>query len=148
MAISDHSKKLRGLLKELVNNLGVNEKDQIYCCDITLSQCFAILEVGKTEELTLNELAESLNVDKSTASRTVNNLAKSKLLAVETDHLNRRFIKIKLTEAGKELYRRLEQRTDVYFSDLVKSIPEDKLEQVIESLHLLVQATENCDCCK
>ena len=94
------SNYLRELIRVLVRNLGILEKSDSNCCGVTISQCHAIVEVGRVGEISLNELAELLTLDKSTMSRTINNLVEDGLVVRELHPEDRRYITIKLTDEG------------------------------------------------
>jgi len=141
------SNSLREILRILERNLGVLEKSEASCCNTTLSQCHAIVEVGRAGELTLNELAEILMLDKSTMSRTINNLVDANLVMREIHAEDRRYITIKLTKDGEEVYKNTEDTMNEYFKNVLSSIPEDKRVDVIESLQLLVTALNDNKCC-
>ena len=71
------SNYLRELIRILVRNLGILEKGDSVCCGVTISQCHAIVEIGRAQKISLNRLAEILTLDKSTMSRTINNLVEN-----------------------------------------------------------------------
>lgn len=137
---------LRELIRLLVRNLGILEKDEASCCGITISQCHAIVEVGRTEEVSLNKLSELLGLDKSTMSRTINNLVDSGLAQRELHPEDRRYITIKLTRDGEKTYNNIEDSMDKYYKNIFESIPEEKREQVLESLSLLTEAVKKNKC--
>lgn len=139
--------KLRNIIKFLVRNLGILEKSEAECCGTTLGQCNAVVEIGRASELSLNELAEILNLDNSTTSRTVNALVNQEIAERQTHPEDRRYLKIKLTERGEEMFNEIEKNMNTYFEDVYEAIPEDKREQVIESLELLLKAIGNNKCC-
>jgi DNA-binding MarR family transcriptional regulator len=139
--------ELRELTRLLVRNLGFLDKSEASCCGTTIGQCHSIIEIGAAQEISLNELADILKLDNSTISRTVNNLVEQQLVVREIDPQDRRYIKIKLTGKGWIVYKSIENNMDVYFASLLKDIPEEKHEQVIESLMLLVKAMKNNKCC-
>jgi len=112
---------LRELIRLLVRNLGILEKSEASCCGTTISQCHAIVEVGRTEETSLNELAELLGLDKSTMSRTINNLVDSGLAQRELHPDDRRYISIKLTDEGQEIYKNIETSQDEYYNIIFSS---------------------------
>ena len=141
-------KNLRETIRWIEKYLGVLEKSQASCCGSTLSQCYAIVEIGRASEMTLNELANILNVDKSTASRIVNSLVKEELVERESDAEDRRYISIKLTEKGIRGFKEIEENMYSYFANVYKSIPKEKQEQVIESLEILFEALKKNQCCK
>jgi DNA-binding MarR family transcriptional regulator len=138
---------LRELLRVLVRNLGMLEKSEASCCGTTIAQCHAIVEIGRGDRVSLNELADVLDLDKSTMSRTINNLVSDNLVVRETHSEDRRYITIKLTERGREVFRSIENSMEIYYKSILKSIPEDKREQVLESLKLLTDAVKQNKCC-
>lgn len=140
-------KYLRELIRILVRNLGILEKGEATCCGTTISQCHAIVEIGRTKQISLNELADLLGLDKSTMSRTINNLVENNLVIRETHAEDRRYVTIELTENGKEVYKSIENSMGIYYKQILESIPEDKREQVLESLKLLTDAVKENKCC-
>ncbi len=118
------------------------EKMNAECCGITVGQYEAIIEVGSNKEMTLKELADRLELDNSTTSRTVNNLVKKRILKTEVDAQDRRYIKIKLTNCGTQIYSKFQSQGGNLFSRLLESVPEEKREQVIESFQILLKSIE------
>ena len=138
---------LRELVRMLMRNFGVLERNEASCCGMTLGQCHAIVEIGRAGEISLNELAEVLTLDKSTMSRAVNNLGDQGYAVREADKADRRYIKIVLTDQGTNMYKSIEGGMELYFEDILGSIPEEKHEQVLESLELLEIALKGKKCC-
>lgn len=140
-------KYLRQLIKVLIRNLGILEKSEFSCCGATLGQCHAIVEIGSAGEISLNELAEMLNLDNSTMSRTVNNLVNQNLAERTTHPEDRRYLQIRLTKEGEVVFKTIEESMNSYFNEILSAIPENKRPQVMESLELLVGALKNIKCC-
>jgi DNA-binding MarR family transcriptional regulator len=138
--IDQGSDSLRELLRILVRNLGLLEKSDASCCGVTIAQCHAIVEIGRAGQISLIELADLLGLDKSTMSRTINNLVESNLAIRDIDSDNRRYISIQLTEKGHEVFTSIENSMHDYYSNIFASIPESKRQQVLESLQLLTQS--------
>lgn len=145
--INQGSEILRELIRVLARNLGVLEKSDASCCGVTLTQCHAIVEIGRKEKISLVDLAELLGLDKSTMSRTVNNLVEDDLAVRELDAENRRYVIIQLTEKGRKVFRSIEESMENYYKSIFGSIPEGKREQVLESLELLTDAVRQNKCC-
>lgn len=138
---------LRETVRLLERKLGLLNDIQSACCGVTFAQCHAIVEIGRAKRISLNELADILGLDKSTISRTVNNLVNNHLAVREIEPKDRRYIMITLTEAGWNTFRKIEAEMNTYFAQVYHRIPEGKREQVVESLHLLLQAlSDNGDC--
>lgn len=137
------SESLRELLRILVRNLGILEKSDACCSGVTIAQCHAIVEVGRSSKISLIELADKLGLDKSTMSRTVNNLVETDLVKREVDPENRRYIIIQLTDEGEEVFKSIEDSMHKYYTNIFTSIPEQKRNQVLESLEILVKSIKD-----
>jgi len=142
-----HESQIREILRSIVKNLGIVEKNKEFCCGITYAQYCAIIEIGRAEEIVLKDLAEKLNLDKSTTSRTVTNLAKLNYVKIETVPTNRKFVKITLTDIGQQFFEGIEKGSEQYFTDVLKLIPEDKHSQILESIEYLHGAMSKLKCC-
>lgn len=142
------AQNLRELLRILIRNLGVLEKSESSCCGTTIAQCHALIEVGRSGEVSLNELADLLALDKSTMSRTINNLVEAGQVVRESHSGDRRYVSIKLTDEGRKIFQTIEISMKQYYENIFLSIPEEKREQVIESLELISQAAKENQCCR
>lgn len=140
--INQGSKVLRELIRILVRDLGILEKSDASCCGVSLTQCHAIVEIGRKEKISLVELSGLLGLDKSTMSRTINNLVESDYVIRESDMENRRYIIIQLTERGRSVFQNIEESMEEYYKGIFNAIPENKRNQVLESLQLLKNAVE------
>ncbi|ASA19878.1 MarR family winged helix-turn-helix transcriptional regulator [Paenibacillus donghaensis] len=138
---------LQNLLRVLDRNIGALEKTQLACCGVTIGQCHAVMEIGLANEISLIDLAKVLNLDKSTMSRTVNNLVTDEWVERITDPENRRYVKLKLSLKGEALHQQINAVMNSYFGSVMNDIPEDKREQVAESLGLLIHALNKNNCC-
>ncbi len=140
MNFTDDTKQLREMIRILERKLGILQEKEYSCCDITLGQCHALVEIGRAKSISLIELAELLNLENSTMSRTVNNLVTSGLAKREIDPQDRRYVTISLTESGSRLFEGIEVDMNSYFGKVYESIPENKKQQVLESLQILIYA--------
>jgi len=151
---NNNADALREVIRLLERKLGLLDDLQSACCGVTFAQCHAIVEIGRANaragerSISLNDLAEILELDKSTMSRTINNLVNSDLAVREIDPNDRRYLNIKLTEKGRQSFREIEAGMERYFTRIYQAIPADKREQVIESLSILLQALNENDCCQ
>lgn len=147
MSEANTARQLREMMRLLERKLGALEDGQITCCGVTMAQCHALVEVGRANNTSLNELAELLNLENSTMSRTVNNLVNNNLAKRETDPQDRRYVAISLTESGKKLFDDIEETRNVYYEKVFNIIPEHKREQVLESMQLLLEAIGKNESC-
>lgn len=145
--INQGSRNLRELIRVLVRNLGILEKSDASCCGVTIAQCHAIVEIGRAKRIALIDLADLLGLDKSTMSRTINNLVEAGLAIRDLDAEDRRYVTIQLTDSGKNVFENTEESMGTYYKSIFSSISEDKREQVLESLQLLTDAVKENKCC-
>lgn len=138
---------LRNLMRAFDKNIGALEKTQLMCCGATIGQCHAIMEIGLAGEISLIDLANVLNLDKSTMSRTVNNLVADHWVDRVIDPNNRRYVKLMLSNKGQVLNEQISAVLNAYFGKIMNDIPENKREQVTESLELLIYALNKSNCC-
>jgi Transcriptional regulators len=146
MSVTEEN-RLRELVRLLERKLGYLQDAQFSCCGITLAQCHALVEIGRAESLSLNSLAELLDLDTSTMSRTVNNLVQSRLAKRTADKKDRRCVCIELSQKGKALFEKIETDRNTYYTRIYESIPEEKRKQVLESMRLLIDAIHE-ECCE
>ena len=139
--------RLRECVRLLTKKLGLLEKSESSCCGVTLSQCHAIVEIGRAGSISVNDLANMLGLDKSTMSRAVNSLVEQHLANREPDPADRRYMIVEVTEAGRALFLDIEARMERYYHLVYDSLPADKRRQVLESLELLVEALPQNQCC-
>ena len=147
MDIRQFRHQLRRLERRLDNALQTGTD----CCGVTLVQCHTLLEIRDNGSLNLNDLAERMELDKSTVSRTVDTLVQDELVDRNPNPANRRAVILGLTPAGNERADRIHQVCDGYFMDILKHIPESEAETVLKGLTILADALEvsigNGTCC-
>lgn len=101
------------------------------CCNtgLTLSQCHLILDIERLNETTVKELSEQQNLDKSTVSRSIDNLFKKGLINREINPESRRETKISLNKNGNNTCYSINEINDTFFAKVLNQIPDDEMEQ-------------------
>jgi len=127
---------LRILEREVANAL----QGQGECCAVSMAQCHVLLELEGAGCINLTGLAGRMSLDKSTLSRTVDGLVNAGLVSRSTDPDNRRQQVICLSAAGKSKAAGINRLCDASYGRLFQLMPENKHQQVLESVSLLAQA--------
>ncbi|SMB97011.1 DNA-binding transcriptional regulator, MarR family [Thermanaeromonas toyohensis ToBE] len=144
--------RLHQLLAELARAMQLLEKSEVGCCGITLSQCHLLLEVSRRKEgeTSLSELAAALGLDLSTVSRVADGLVRRGLLKREADPGDRRRLALFLTDTGRELVEVINRGMNEYVHRILRQIPAEKRQVVLEGLDLLVAAVKKLEggCCQ
>ncbi|MEZ9469968.1 GNAT family N-acetyltransferase [Vibrio lentus] len=122
------SAQLRELSRQLVRQLGMLDKD---CGDIALPpiQAHTLIEVEQ-QPLTVNQLADKLNIDKSNASRAVNNLAKNSLIQTSPHPNDKRSVVASVTEQGKSTLAKLHNQQNQFYDSVLERLTEAETQQV------------------
>ena len=139
--------ELREQLRLLIRGLGLLQKSEASCCGITLSQCHALVEIGRSGVLSPNDLAQALNLDKSTVSRSLDHLERGAYITRSENPQDRRLTDVALTPSGRQVFEELETRQTRFYAEVLADLPPEKVGQVLESLGLLVKALRNKECC-
>ncbi len=142
----EQAEALRERLRGMARTLGLLKDEETACCGMTLSQCQALVEIGRNSPLSLRELATGLLLDNSTMSRTVQQMVTNGWVTRESDEQDRRSVVLSLTDMGTCLYAQTEAEMAVQYERILSLIPQDKQAQVLESLHLLDQAMRTACC--
>lgn len=94
-------------LSALIRVHAFRDRDRICCFDVSVSQCYALEAVLRHGGLTVNGLAAELYLDKSTASRVADALARKGYLVRGRDPRDRRTVRLEATPAGEDLMHRI-----------------------------------------
>lgn len=137
-------KATRREIRQTLRRIQQLANDQINnCCnEITPAQCATILEINDLDEATTGKLAESLGLDKSTLSRTIDKLVQKELVRRKDHPEDRRRIVLCLSPAGEEACCNIMDRSDQFIETVFENIPADQHRGIIEALNTLVDAME------
>ena len=135
------SKEFREKIRVLERSLNMlNQSSDTDCSSLGLSQCHALIEIGRKESIALKELALTLQLDASTTSRTVDALVKKGLVNRTPSEIDRRSIQISLTEAGHALFVKIESDMDQKFDAILTKIDSSQHDMILNSLELILTA--------
>ena len=97
----------------------------------------------------MNELSERMNVDGSTMTRVVDLLVRDGWLVRRREDDDRRVVRVFLAEKAGEAVSRLRDNLDAYYGNIVKNLPEGRVEEVLAVSELLLSALKrsNPKCC-
>jgi putative acetyltransferase len=130
---------LRQASRQLVRELGFLDDGQIGL-GITHSQCHTLIELERSERLTAGELAQALNLDKSTMSRTVAGLVKRGYVAMRAEPGDRRRRQLALTASGRRKVARIHQQADRNVQAALAALGAEDRAAVVRGLSLYAGA--------
>ena len=130
-------RKFREMLRIFERELD-RQNNSSCCYGVTLSQCHTLMELSKTNNITLNQLSEQLSIDKSAASRTVENLVTKEMVERSIPKENRRTTNLKLTKAGINVCQQINNGNDDYYFKALGTIPPDDLIVFLRTFEVMV----------
>lgn len=141
----DKVKIFREYTRQLEIQLGNINKTDCCCCNVTTSQCFVIVEVGRHPGISVKELSTILHMDKSSVSRIVDELVRKEYIERKSSEVDRRWVVLNLLPKGQQHFEKIENDMDLKFKEIFHQIPEEKQDQVIEALQLYIAACDRLE---
>lgn len=105
-----------------------------------MSQAFALHELDRDRPLSQQDLADRLNLEKSSVSRMAAELERRGLIARERDPDNRRFYRLRVTPEGRALHARMRGTFHQRYTDWVAELTGTEREALLTGLAALVRA--------
>jgi DNA-binding MarR family transcriptional regulator len=137
---ADPAERLHELVMEFVLAAGFLQLDRaIPGQPVSVSQAFALHELDTGVPLSQRDLAERLRLDKSTVSRLAAELERKGLLVRERDPDNRRLYRLRLTDAGRAVHRRMAGAIHEQYVQWVRGISHAEQHALVAGLAALVR---------
>lgn len=136
--------KVRSFRKSLRKFERLNQLINTRCCPgITQAQCQVLLEIEELETATTNQLVKNLKLDKSTLSRTVDNLVKLGLVNRAESPDDRRYKKLILTAEGKRRCDTINRENDALYENMFARLNQNARDPILNHFNELIRAMEN-----
>jgi MarR family transcriptional regulator, organic hydroperoxide resistance regulator len=135
------SKDLRRLIQGFVRSFGLLDQSHTPCGRVmAVSEAHALMELMQSPGMGQLELSQHLCLSKSAVSRLVARLEGRELVRMDKHHEDGRACSLRLTAKGKRLAAGVNQSSLDLFDRIISALPNEKQEQLFESLTLLVSA--------
>ena len=134
------SKIFRELIMLFEQKLELLNKQDTCCSEVSLAQCHALVEIGRANTISLKDLANTLGLDISTMSRTVENLVKKNFVFRFHSKIDRRSIDIQLTDVGLNVFADIEMKMNNKFNSLLEQISPKDQSTVFDGLNIIIEA--------
>jgi DNA-binding MarR family transcriptional regulator len=137
---SETLQALRKSFRVIEREIAVLVKNGSSCCGVSLAQCHVLLELENTDSVSLSDLSQSMGLDRSTLSRTVDSMVNDGFVERKTFSEDRREVRIMLTQKGKKHASSINTLCDGYYSELLSHIPKSEYPAVLKILSAVGQA--------
>lgn len=135
-SIRDFRRSLRSLEREVELSLA----SQTDCCGVTSAQCHILLEIEARGSASIGELAEALELDPSTLSRTADGLVKAGLVSREDDPANRRRQLLSLLPLGVAKVEYINAACDEYYESVLGEAEDGRRKAIADAVAFLAGA--------
>lgn len=125
----------RALVGIAVQSLSASDEE------VTLPQYRTLVTLTYGGSRRLADLASSLGVSPSTATRMCDRLVRKDLISRTRDEIDRREVNLEVTVAGRQIVEGVIERRRSDVKELLKLIPFQIRGQLVESLNILAAAT-------
>jgi DNA-binding MarR family transcriptional regulator len=132
--------ELRRVMRRLVRFGGLLEPHDHGGLKVSLSEIMALGELAEVEALSQQDLAALLGLEKSTVSRLAGGLEARGWLVRERDPANRRYYRLRLTEAGRAAAHQVGQDLRRQHKQLLAELTTAELEALTIGLNALGRA--------
>lgn len=134
--------ELREVTRILERNLECINSSDCCLCSISTIQCHTIVEIGRKKDSMLKDLAATLRIDVSTASKIVEELVKKELVIREPSKLDRRSVQINLSDKGIQIFSQIEDDMDMIFNEIFSYIDPTEHDTLLRSMSRYNRAIE------
>lgn len=137
------------MVQKLVRVFQLFERDQIKIHGFTTSQCYTLLEIRKSGDITVSELSDKMNLNASTMTRVLDNLVRDEYVLRDRGESDRRVVTLSLTDKGREAVSVLNRSVNDYYKKIIEYIPQGQIDEILKSVGILLNAFEkaNPNCC-
>ena len=93
-----------------------------------------IINIGKEEGLSQKQLCDRIEIDEALVTRIVKTLISQEIIYKKRNTNDLRAYQLYLTDLGKTLYPKLQNRIDLWWSILLQDLPEELLANYIQTM--------------
>lgn len=134
--------ELQRAMADLVKKYQFRDRNETVCYGLSVSQAYTLRALHERGPLSMGALAQAMHLSVSTLTRVVDQLVKKSLVARVRPDADRRVCRVDLTDAGRELWLRIESELVGSNVDVIESIRPEERETVIRVMGLLSRAVD------
>ena len=129
-------KQVRDFNRVYTNILGLLNK-HILDSPYTLTEVRILLEIKKTTDCTANTLITKLSIDRGYMSRIIKRFETNGLITKESARTDNRKSFLRLTQKGKEVMSKLEDKSNEQVKILIDHLSENNQRKLVESMNFI-----------
>jgi DNA-binding MarR family transcriptional regulator len=149
MGLDRAAARLHRATKELIKRYQFRDRNQICCHGLSVSQCYVLDALAEEGDLTMQRLAERMQLAISTMTRVVAQLVRQGHARRRRDPEDRRVVHVGIKPRGKEIMATINRSLVESQKAILKALPEDQWEGAIAVVEALGQGVRQwqATCC-
>lgn len=140
--LAEDAEALYDALEDLLRVYQFRDRDRICCFDVSVSQCYALEGLVRRGDMTLNDLAAYLYLDKSTTSRVVDALERKGYVTRTPHPKDGRALLLAPTQEGRSLEGRIRESILAEERQLLSDFSPDVRQSMTQLLRRLTRAAQ------
>jgi DNA-binding MarR family transcriptional regulator/GNAT superfamily N-acetyltransferase len=128
--------RIRGFNRFYTNILGLLGQ-HLLDSEFSLADARVLYDIGAMENCTAKKLSEELRIDRGYLSRIIKRFEKDNLIYRVQSAEDRRLYYLYLTDKGKDILSKLNDRSNNQIRQMVGSIPEQEQKSIVESMETI-----------
>ena len=141
--------QLDRLTRRLQRNLECCDRALVTCCDLTVSQAYALLTLQEIGTMTMNDFAVAMRLHGTTMTRMADALVEKGLVERQPASEDRRIVRVVLSAQGQATAERVQESKRQLLSDAFAGYSESEKAAIVQMLDRLTTTVEKLasDCC-
>src|SRR5574341_1752481 len=123
MDLDRAAERLHRATKELIRRYQFRDRSQICCHGLSVSQCYVLDTLAEEGDLTMQRLAQRMNLAISTMTRVVGQLVRRGYARRRADPEDGRVVHVTITPRGKEVVATINQSLIESQKAILKALP-------------------------
>ena len=141
--MDEQTKQLSGLLEDMMYNFGTHDMSSNCCENISHGEFRALRVISRLDRCTMQDIAKSIAVTKSGATRIVSRLEDKKLVRRMNDQNDGRICCVQLSKEGKSLISRLTEEPAKKMTTILSAMEPDMRQILLIGLRAFVETALN-----
>jgi DNA-binding MarR family transcriptional regulator len=141
--LSEQADQLHRAITALVKKYQFRDRNDICCYGISVSQCYTLEVLREYGALSMQALADQLQLAVSTVTRIVDQLVDKRLVERQSDPRDRRICQVQLTAEGQRLLHTVRKELVAREQAILQRLPTASRDHVIWAIAELSQALDD-----
>ncbi len=137
--------QIQRLFPRIMRYLEAEASRELIGLEVTPAQMNALVVLYEPKNLPMGELADSLGLTESAATRLVDRLLRMNLVRRDRDEVDRRVVRVRLSTYGRQLADLVFQRRQEQFTRFAERLREEQRSNLVEGLTALLTVFQDLE---